>query len=338
MEAEKILDVSWETIFKVAAVILLFYIIYLVREILVWTIFALIISVLLNPVVDSLQKKGIPRIVSVISIYSIIFGFIGLVIYFTAPLFLYEIQQFLHIFPHYFERFSPFLKSLGLEAFKNLETFTRALQQWLTQASSNIFSAMASLFGGISSTLSIIAIAITLSLEERGIERALSLVFPRRYQDYVLGLWTRCEEKVSGWFGMRLASSIFVGMFSYIAFFLFNIKYPFTLASLAGILEFVPGIGPAAAGIFIFFTALLSSFSKAIFAMVAFVLIQLIEGNILAPILTRKLIGIPPALVLISLMAGGELWGVLGAVLAIPLGGMVYEFLKEFLERKRETE
>ena len=104
---------------------------------------------------------------------------------------------------------------------------------------------------------------------------------------------------------------------------------------LAGSLNFIPVVGPILAGILIFLIVSLDSIPRAIWALVAFILIQLIEGNILTPILTKKFIGLPPVLVLISLSIGGKLWGILGAILAIPLAGIIYEFLKDFLEKRK---
>ena len=75
----------------------------------------------------------------------------------------------------------------------------------------------------------------------------------------------------------------------------------------------------------------LESWVKALIMLVIFLLIQQIEGTILTPILTKRLVGLPPVLVIIALMIGGKLWGVLGAVLAIPLFGLLYEFSSHFL-------
>ncbi|MEA3505932.1 MAG: AI-2E family transporter, partial [Elusimicrobiota bacterium] len=78
--------------------------------------------------------------------------------------------------------------------------------------------------------------------------------------------------------------------------------------------------------------------AKALFILIAFVIIQLIEGNVLTPVLTKKFVGLPPVLVLIALMVGGKLWGILGAILAIPLLGLLYEFLRDFLKKRKESE
>jgi len=71
---------------------------------------------------------------------------------------------------------------------------------------------------------------------------------------------------------------------------------------------------------------------------VVFILIQQIENNVLSPILMKKFVGLPPVLVLLSLVVGAKLWGALGAVLAVPLFGIIFEFLKEFLEKRRDRQ
>ena len=103
--AEKVLDISWETILKIALAFFIFYIIYLVRDILVWFLFAIIISLIFDPAINFLQKLKIPRLLASIFIYVSIFGILGLLIYFTVPLFISEIQQFSQLFPQYFEKF-----------------------------------------------------------------------------------------------------------------------------------------------------------------------------------------------------------------------------------------
>ena len=110
MNGNRVLDISWGTILKVAIAFLIFYIIFLVRDILVWGIFALIISVLFNPAINFLHRLHIPRVLSVIFVYVAVFGILGLLIYWVAPMFVFEIQQFSQLFPQYFERIAPHRK------------------------------------------------------------------------------------------------------------------------------------------------------------------------------------------------------------------------------------
>lgn len=337
-ENNKILDISWGGIFKISLAILAFYILYLIRDILIWFIFALIISLLFDPVIRFLKKLKIPRPLAVIFVYVSIFSILGSSIYLITPIFFSEIQQFTQLFPQYFEKIAPSLREFGIKAFENLEVFIETIRETLIKASGSIFSSLATLFGGIISSIAIFSLALFISLEEKGIERAIILFAPKKYEAIVLNLFERSQQKVAGWFGSRILCSFFVGFISFLTLKIFNIDYAFSLSFFAGVTNVVPILGPIIAGIIITTIAAFDSWLKAIFVLVAFIIIQQIEGNILSPILTKKFIGLPPSLVLISLMIGGKIWGILGAILCLPLFGIVFEFLRDFLKKKRESQ
>ena len=332
------LDISWGTLFKAGVALFIFYIIYLVRDLLIWFIFALIISVLFTPAIDFLQKRRVPRAVATIFIFIFVFGILGTLIYLTASVFIAEIQQFTELFPQYFEKFAPPLRGLGLEAFESFEVFTLSFQEWLNEASESILYAIASIFGGIFATITIFILAIFLSLEEKGIEKAIRAFLPKKQEEEVLSIWRSCQSKVSGWFGVRLLACLFVGVMSYIALWLFDINYPFILALFAGVTNIIPIIGPIIAGVIIALIAALDSPWIAIVILLVFIIIQQIEGNILTPLLSKRFIGLPPALVLIALIIGLNFWGILGAILAIPLAGIIFEFTRDFLKKRKEGE
>ena len=138
----RVLDISWGTILKLTIAFFTFYLLYLVRDILIWVVFGLIISVLFDPAIDFLQKRRLPRVLATILVYVALFGILGFMIYAMAPWFVQESQQFSQAFPEYFKKISLPLKGLGIEAFESLESFNRAFEQGLTNASANIFSAL----------------------------------------------------------------------------------------------------------------------------------------------------------------------------------------------------
>lgn len=336
MEQKNILDVSWETIFKSSIAIILLYIIFLIKNVLVWFLFALIISVMLGPLFDFFQKRKIPRVISVVIVYLLIFGLISFLIYLSVPLFVSEINQFSQIFPQYFEKIAPPLRSLGVQAFQNIENFIDFLSKNLTSIATNVFKAASAIFGGILSTLFVFTLAIFLSLEEKPIEKSLILLFPKRYEAYVLDLWQRCRNRVSGWFLARVVGSVFVGVFVYISLFIFKTKYPLTLSLLAGVLDFIPVIGPVFVGFLIFLVVSLENIVRAIFVLIVFILIQQIESNIVLPLLMKRFIDLSPVLVILALTIGGILWGVWGGILAIPFFGILSEFIGDLLKKRRE--
>lgn len=331
------LEISWGTILRVALAFFIFYLVYLVRDILVFSVFGLMIAILFEIPIRFLEKK-IPRVVAVIFLYLAAFSLLSLLIYLPASRFIQEIRQFVGLFPVYFEQTAPILRGLGLEAFQDLESFATALEKTVRLMTVNIFNVLFSLFGSIAATVFVISIAIFLSLEGRAIEKTLVLLFPKKDEEAVLAIWQRSQKTVGLWFLRTLISCFFVWLLTFIAFYILKTKYPLSLSVLAGALNFIPVIGPIFATLLIFVIVVLDSWGKAFFVAAIMIIIQQVENNIFTPLLTKKFIHLSPALVLISLTVGAKLFGFWGAILTVPLVAVVAEFLKAFLENKRNLQ
>ena len=334
---EKTFNVSWGTILKIVIAVICLYVLYLLKDIIVWFIFALIIGILFSFIIDFLEKKRIPRIAATVILYFGVFAVLGLFVYKTAPVFLSEIQKFSQNLPQYLQKISPLFEKLGIGVFKTTEDLIQAMQESLGKAGDNIFNALFTIFGGIWATLFIIFLAFFISLEKKFGERILEAISLKSHKNYLLNLWQRSKQKVSGWFISRVIGALFVGSLTYLILRILNVEYAFILSLLAGILDFIPIVGPLIAGVAIAFIVALTSLFQAGFVLIAFFIIQLLENNLLLPLLFKKLTGLPPVLVLLAIAVGAKLWGVLGAILVIPLAGVIFELLKDYLaKRKRE--
>jgi predicted PurR-regulated permease PerM len=330
------LDISWGVIFKLAMAFFIFYIVYLIRDILLLVLFGLIISVLFDPAIDFLQKFRLSRTVSVFLVFIFIFGIIGMMVYMISPIFVAEAQQFAQLFPIYFSKIAPSLSGLGFDSFQNMQTFTAALRDWLINASSSIFSSIAAVFGGIFLGLTVFTIAIFISLEERGIEKMICLILPKKYEKVCLDLWHSSQRKISGWFAVKLINMMIVGVLTALACWALDIKYPVLFGLLAAVTDLIPFVGPLVTGVFMTVFALLMSLEKAVIIALIFWLIHIIEGNVLTPLMTKRFIEFPAILVLISILIGEQLWGPVGAILAIPLFGILFDFSRDFLEANKD--
>jgi predicted PurR-regulated permease PerM len=325
---------------KVFVAIVLVYFIYLARDIALWFFFGLAISILLEPAIRILKKIWIPKILAITLIYFSIFGLIGLLVYLTAPVFVGELKEFSSYLPAYFNQISPVLERAGIDVAQSFSELTSSLIGNLEKGSKGVLNAVMVFFGGVSSTVIILTIAFFLSLEDRGPEKFLSLVSPQRYQDQVVAFFEKAQNKVAGWFGARIIACLFVGIGSFIVFYLFGVKYAFMLALLAGLLNFVPYIGPLITAILLVVFVFVSSQSwlVVLYVLLAVWGVQAVENNLLTPFLMKKMINLPPVLVLISLLVGSQLFGFLGTIFAVPVFGIIYEFIKEILEKRKEGE
>ncbi len=338
MNNQKVLDISWQSIFKIAVAVISFYILFQIRDILIWFIFALIISILFSPAIEALMKLKIPRMPSTILVYFAAFGILSIAFYLIVSVLISEIEQFSQLLPYYFQQLSPTLRDLGIYTFRDIEEVIQTIGGSLRELTTALFSASFALFGGMFTTFFIITLALFLSLEGKIIEKTIILLFPQKYESRAFSLWKKSQEQVNGWFFTRILSCLFVGLAVFISALILGVEYPFSLGLISGILNFIPFIGSLVAGIFIFLIAIMDNPMTAFFIILAFILIQFIENNILMPSLAKKFINLSPVLVVLALAIGGTLWGILGALLAIPLAGILFEFLKEFFKEKKENE
>jgi predicted PurR-regulated permease PerM len=337
MSQSQILDISWGAIIKIFIGILISILFYLAREIVLWFFFALAISILLEPAIIFLRKAHVPKVIAIVIVYLSIFGVLGFLIYVSAPIFISEMRQFSKNLPEYFNQISPILRQFGVDAAQNFGSFSNTLADNLQQNSQGIIRALMLFFGGLASTVSILTMAFFLSLEQRATEKVLLLLFPQKYEEQVKTTFERVQSKVAGWFGARILACLFVGIASYIVFYIFGVKYAFVLALLSAFLNFIPYIGPLVMAILLFFFVTVSSgtWMLTAYVLVAVTIVQGVESMLLTPLLMKKMTDIPPVLVLVSLFLGAQLLGFLGMIFAVPIFGIIYELVKEYLEKKR---
>ncbi len=336
MTEKQTLDISWEAIVKVVFTLVIAYILYQVSEILVWIVFAIIISILFNPLIDYMQRLRIPRIIGASISYIGVFGIISLFIYALIPTFYLEVKAFIESVPGHIETISPYLHYIGVEQFSTMEEFMEVFRESSETIMANIFNVVGVIFGGFFSAMFIIILAFFLSLEGTMVENAIKTISSRNKTEYLLSVWDKCRNQVSKWFLIRILASAFVGISVFIAFYLLGVKYALLFAVIAAVFNIVPFIGPVVAGILFFIILSLGNIVQAMFAIVAFTIIQSIESA-LTPLLSKKIMGVSSALVLVAITIGGYLWGTLGAILAIPLLGMIFEFTKAYLQKRNEA-
>ncbi len=334
---KNVLDVSWNAIFKISVGVIAIYFLFRIREVILWLLFALIIATLFNFLIDFLQRKRVPRLFGVTIVYLGVFGALSYFVYLIAPTLISELEALSVNLPKYLLKLSPLFERLGITAFQNMHTLTATFNASLSKASENVLTAFTTVLGGASAAFSIFSFAFFISFEERLVERTIEFFLPRKYRLYFSQLWPRCQAKVSEWFITRLAGSLFVGLMTYILLFALHSKYALTFSLLSGALDFIPIVGPTIAGIIMVLITAATSIYQAIFILVGFILIQQLENNVLFPILFKRFMGIPPIIILVALVLGGKLWGVMGAILAIPLAGIIYEFSKDYFRKLRET-
>ncbi|MBI2121242.1 MAG: AI-2E family transporter, partial [Candidatus Wildermuthbacteria bacterium] len=152
------LDISWGTIGKIALATLSLYLLFLLKDIVIWTIFGAVIAVMFDPLIDVPHRLKIPRVIGAVVTYVFVFGLAGLFLYNLAPFFASEIQRFSQLLPHYLETLAPVLSGLGVEMFSDVQGFINVVAGNVSEAGKGLFNAVATLFGGLFAAVFIVSV------------------------------------------------------------------------------------------------------------------------------------------------------------------------------------
>ena len=342
MENEKksqYFNVSFLTIVKILLVLVLFFIMYVVRDILAVLFISLILASALDPWVDWMQDRKMPRAVGVITIYLLLFGILGSTILLIIPPITTQITELTTNYPQITEKLSSgftLIKqySLGQNPLTNLLESNGDLPGF-AKVAENVISGAIDVFGGIFTFFLVLVITFYMVVEEDSVKKIIWSIAPAKNQVYIMKLISRMQKKIGLWLRGQIILSLIIFILTYIGLSILGVKYALVLAIIAGMTEFIPYLGPMIAAIpamFLAFTQGGAIFMA--FVGVLYYVIQLVENNIIVPKLMQKVVGLNPIVTLAVLMIGFKLAGIIGMVLAIPVATAINVFIKDVIDRK----
>ena len=192
------------------------------------------------------------------------------------------------------------------------------VQNVFTQTSTAIFNA-----------LILLVVSIFLASQPLYYKRGLVAIVPEAYKNCTRHNLEVIYTGAKNWLLSRLASMAVISLLTYIGLIILNVPLAFSLAIAAGLLSFIPNLGP----ILSFIPALLVSLTLGTFSVVAviilYLLIQLLESNLITPKIEQKLVSSPPALLLFMQLLFGTVLGFLGLLLAAPVLAIAMILWKE---------
>jgi len=327
---------------RAALVVLVIVFFYLIRDILAIILLSVVIASAIEPGVRRIVSWRVPRVLAVLFIYLGAIGGFGFASYFLIPPLLEDISASLVNLPFLIQR--SFEQLAGRLEFVALSDFEPTFQTAVLQAESYLhgiasgFLGLASfIFGGIASFIFTIVISFYLAVQENGVKNFLHLITPKEYEEYVVHLWKRTQEKFGRWLQGQLLLGVIVGVLVYVGLTILQVRYALTLALLAAMFEIIPFFGPILAAVPGVIVAFLQTPFLGLSAVILYVIVQQLENHLVYPVVMRKTIGIPPIIAIIALLIGGKTAGFMGFVLAIPLAVVLVEIIDDFAARKRNT-
>lgn len=335
------------TIIRTLLFLLLAAGVYFFWDLVLVVFMAIVIASAAEPAIKALCRLKIPRLLAVMVIYIVCIAGVGALLFFFIPSVLEDAASFLTTIPTSFNTkdiLGPFIDNNSSVAYSGIENFSASFslsdivdnfRTTLAQSSTGLLSVARAIFGSIMSFVLVIVLSFYFSVQKNGVENFLRIVVPIQHEQYVIDLWKRSQYKIGRWMQGQFVLALVVGVLVYLGLMIFNVKHALLLALLAAVFEIIPVFGPILAAI----PAVLLSFveggpTAALLIAGFYTLVQQFENHLIYPLVVRKVVGVPPLVVILALIIGVRLAGFLGALLSVPVTATLLEFVHD-IERSR---
>ena len=333
------------TVLTTALVVLgLLFLLWQLRTIVRWTVIALFLAVAMNPAVNRLQRLRLPRSVAILVLYLILIAcFLGIGALVVPPLVEQGRALGTYVVNIYNQRDGLIVQVRDLAAQYGLSDYLSGLQGQLSGLPSRLSAAALPLLsmatgvvGSIYATITILLISFFLLLDgERFVNAGLGY-FPATERPRLRNLLDQASGAVSGYITGNLTISLIAGVTTFLFLNLPFVAMPYAvvLALIVALFDLIPLVGATIGAVIVSLVGLFYDPLTGVILIVFFLIYQQIENNLLQPLVYGRSVKLHPLIIFLAVLAGGELLGILGALLAIPVAEIARILLVDWLDRR----
>ncbi|NUS44087.1 MAG: AI-2E family transporter [Mycobacteriaceae bacterium] len=303
------------------------YGVYLLRDILVLVLVALFLAVGIEPVVQWLCRRGLPRWLAVGAVVAVQLLLLAVFVWSVGPPLVEQGSKLLGDLPGYLHRLSD--ESDAVRRITDRYHLTERLTDFAGELPAKLSGGAVGFFrqfvGFLASTVTVIALAIYFMAAMPQLRNGLARLFPPRNRDRAAEVIDVVTTKVGGYMLGNIAVSVIAGAATYVCLRLLGVPFALTLAVTVGITDLIPLIG-ATLGAVICLTVTVFTvgfWPATVVVAVFFVAYQAVENYLISPRVQRNAVDLSSVTVLLVALAGGTLLGLVGALMAIPIAAAI---------------
>jgi predicted PurR-regulated permease PerM len=326
-EKRVIIEFSPKSILWVVMTVFAIWLAYVLREIFVIVFLSYIFSAAAEPLIDSLDKKKIPRSVSIIGLYLLVAGILLLFFRLIIPPAISQITDFAQNSNVYLERLNEYFRGISPDLANAVQSSLLNIVR--TVAEKGVVTQALGIFSGLLGLVVVFVISFYLLWQKNGLDKFIKNYLPKRFQDRSMLVSKKISSKMSAWVQSQLFLCVIVFVLDFIGLAILRVPFALVLAIMAGVLELLPIIGPIIAGAVAALIALTVSPLLALFTVIWFVAIQQTESHVLVPQIMKKSLGLNPITVILAILIGGKILGVIGIIIAVPVAVSISIITKE---------
>ncbi|MEH7223147.1 AI-2E family transporter [Bacillus sp. JJ1566] len=309
-------------------------IVSLLKTFLIPFIISVFITYLLHPIIEKLSHQGVPKTLAILLIYFLFFGGIGIAIYKGIPMILAQLRDLAESFPEFSKTYRVWLQEIETGTSK-LPAFVHGqLDELLNSAESYLdylLSRTIYFLKGLLNSIFIIAIipfiVFYMLKDHDQMIKALWYMTPRKLRKAGQLFFRDVDESLGNYIRGQLIVCLLVGTTAAVAFWISGMKYPLLFGSIVGVTNIIPYFGPIIGAIPAAIIAATISVKMLIIVVIVVFGLQFIEGNLLSPIIVGKSLRLHPIVIIAALLLGGEIGGVVGLIIAVPVVAILKVFI-----------
>ncbi|EKP94620.1 AI-2E family transporter [Thermaerobacter subterraneus] len=305
-----------------------------------------VLAFLLEPAVSFLERGMRSRALAALLLYLAFVALLALgVVYLAGPIkeqaqelfwsvprYRQQVAEAVPVLQKYMELLREFLARYGVSV--EPQDLAGQFLQRVAGSTNRILAGLTAVVTGIGTTLAnavlVLVISIYLVVDGSGLNRQMLGYLPARYRRPVRRAQAVALRVFGGYLRGQLLLGLIIGVVVGIGLSLLGIPYPALLGVIAGVMELLPIVGAVLGAIPAILVALFQPWPAVLYVTLFFIVVQQVEGNLLVPRITGQAVGLHPLATLLALLAGYEVAGILGAILAVPVAAVAQALLREF--------
>src|SRR5687767_3669058 len=332
-----------------AAVLGVLFLLWQVRTFIGWLVIALFLAAVLNPAVNWLQRRHrlMKRPLAIALTYLGVLVALLLVVGIFLPVLVDQINgliKFATTAANAPEGPTEYIKGLAKQNglggfFQRFSDQFDELRKQLGEVLENLSSASGQIAISVTGMIAALATVLTLTFflllgSERYVDAGVGL-FPEAHQPLVRRLLSKSAGAISGYITGNLAISVICGVTTFVVLLILGMPYAAPLALLVAVLDLIPLVGATLGGALLVIVGLFVEPWKAVVLLVFVLVYQQVESNLLQPLVYSQAVQLNGLVILIALLVGGQLLGIPGALLAIPVAEIIRIVVTEVLAYRR---
>lgn len=312
-----------------------------IRQVLLLIFTAVVLATALNSLTRQFQKLDISRSRAVLLTVSLSLLIAFLFFYLIVPPFVDQFLELIALVPIGFIRVVSWVEDLlnnRPDWLANVQlpspsSLLDEIQPFLRAVLPNFFAIFSGSLAVLLQFLLLVIFTLMLLANPLAYRHAIVQLFPSFYRDRIDNVLSKCETALGNWLGGALISSMVVALLTAIGLWALQIQFVLAQALLAGLLNFIPNIGPTLSMVFPLTVAALDAPWKVVAVLILYIVIQNLESYLITPTIMANQVSLLPAMTLAAQLIFARFFGFLGLLLALPLAVIAKTFIQEILIR-----